>query len=792
MTTGKNNDIASFSDDLFFIHSEHDYENKTIQQCFDAVGIFVAIVDLTGNIKLINKKGEEVLGFAKADIIDKNFVDDYIINTRKKEVKRLFHSLISVSSAANEMLVPFDNVHYHIHTRNNGTIIIESKNIFVVDTNNVVKGIIISGKDVTGHIKSKDSLKRDISFYKILANNIPNINLFLFDTKLTFILAEGSEMKSNGFSKKTFEGINLKNISSKTISGIWLPLFEKALQGKSVSSEYVYKNKHYVLWVFPLKNKDGDIYSGIAITQDITQQKETQHQLKKSKSIAEQANTAKSEFLARVSHEIRTPLNAILGFCEQIKQTELDDKQKEYVNIIDKSSEHLLGLINDILIISKIEARQINFETAPFKIEHTAKYVYNSLKTKAEEKGIRFNYSIDKKLEGVLKGDSFRLRQILLNFLSNAIKFTSNGYVDLRCFLLEETEQEQTVRFDIIDTGIGIKAKHLNSIFDQFKQADSSITKQFGGTGLGLTICKNLIEMQNGSLSVTSKEGMGSTFSFSITYKKGNEEEFLQDDLDDVNTERLQDVSILLIDDDSVNRLLCKTILDKYNCNLDIANNGAEAIQKAKENKYDVVLLDIHLPDINGIEVAKYIRKKLKDNDTKIVAVTAAIMKNEIEKYYKAKINDFLTKPYKEIHLYNKICEVLQLKRGNSVKTKQEIILKEEIKPKNYNLDELRLMTNSNKDLFNDMLDTFIENSKTAINDMQKHLSDKNWEQIGEVAHKILPSYQHLEVHSLTSKLKLIKEKAIIAPDYNDLPKLVENTILQMKELTKNLEFEKE
>ncbi|NJM14672.1 MAG: hypothetical protein HC896_04180 [Bacteroidales bacterium] len=353
-------------------------------------------------------------------------------------------------------------------------------------------------------------------------------------------------MKNNGLLSNIPEGKTLDEIESNTLKDIWKPLFLKALNGKRANSEFQYNHNNYLIWAVPVADSQKNVHAGIAITQNITEDRHTKRKLKRSKDEAEEANRAKSEFLARVSHEIRTPLNAILGFAEQLQQTSLNSKQQEYIKIIDKSSEHLLSLINDILVLSKIEARQINFDKNAFKIVNTVKYVFNTLKAKAREKRLQFTYSIDSRLDVVLLGDTFRLRQILINLLNNAIKFTQAGYVELKCLLKEETGDELTVRFDVIDTGIGISADKIETVFDQFKQADSSITKKYGGTGLGLTICKNLIHMQNGTLSVSSQQGIGSTFSFALPYKKGKDKELPSNqmgEIDAVKTKRLKSIA---------------------------------------------------------------------------------------------------------------------------------------------------------------------------------------------------------------------------------------------------------
>lgn len=768
----------------FILDAKDLTDSRLIQQCFDVVGVFVMALDLEGRIILVNNKGKELLGFEEDEIIGKSLVEDFMKPEDQEQTRLLFEEVLDGRDEESDIS------RFRLKNVDGKSSILEARNMLIHNKDNQLLGILISGKDITSLVKSQDELQNDLDLYRVLASNIPDINLFLFNKELRFILAEGSEMKNNGFTRKSFEGKLLTDISSEATKALWEPLFLKALSGKEISTEYKYNNYYYLIWVVPLRDSHNETYAGIAITQNITDDKRIEQKLKRSKENAEKANRAKSEFLARVSHEIRTPLNAILGFTEQLHQTHLNKKQTDYVKIIDKSSEHLLSLINDILILSKIEARQINFEHNPFKVEHTIKYVHNALLVKAREKNLSLTYEIDENLDQVLLGDSFRLRQILMNMVSNAVKFTHSGYVELRCFMVDENDNEVNVRFDIIDTGIGIKSDHLKTIFEQFQQADSSITKQYGGTGLGLTICKNLIEMQNGNLSVSSQERMGSTFTFIIPYKKGKETDIIPESMGIVDSEKLQNKRVLLVDDDSVNRLLGKTILEKFACQFDIAINGSEAIQKLKQQTYDIVLLDIHMPDISGTDVARFLRFDMKDTTTKMVAVTAAVMKDDIQRYYKAGINDFLVKPFKEIYLFNKMCEVLQIQNKTYPKTREEIILKEALSPKSYDLSELKRMTGNSKEMINQMIFTFLENSDEAITSFQSHLTKEDWNKVGEVAHKLLPSYRHLEVRKVTSQLTEIKTKTLVKPDYLVVPALVKNTIAAMKKVMADLKSE--
>jgi signal transduction histidine kinase/DNA-binding NarL/FixJ family response regulator len=505
--------------------------------------------------------------------------------------------------------------------------------------------------------------------------------------------------------------------------------------------------------------------------------------------IPKEQNRIMSDFLARVTHEIRTPLNAIMGFTEQLKQTELDSRQEEFVDIIDRSSEHLLSLINDVLVLSKVESRELNFENSPFKLSYTVNYVFRALRTRAGDKNLDFRFDIDERLDRVLIGDNFRLRQILINMLNNAIKFTHHGTVRLQCSLQAETDNMIQVRFDVSDTGIGIEADHLEAIFEQFNQADSRIAKKYGGTGLGLTICSKLIELQKGTLSVTSQPGKGTKFTFTLPYRKGKEEDLKPDDLGTVDSDKLKGRSVLLVDDDGVNRLLGKTILEKLHCNYEIVKNGKEALERLRESVYDVILLDIHLPDINGMEVARFVRKEMKNDETRIIAVTAAVIQHDIENFYRSGINDFLIKPFKEVHLFNKICDVLDLGTESHPPPKTEIILKE-YHEKKYDLTELINMAGDDREFANQMLVTFINNSESSILLLKNHLKNKNWDQIGEIAHKILPSYRHLKVDTIVSELLELKTKTLVEPDYDSVPGLLKKTIRNIKDLISELKNE--
>lgn len=754
------------------------------RECFDLIGVLVLVLDTSGQIVLVNETGCKLLGLPFESLHGKDFFEEFITSGNKQRARNDFIELLNANKSITQAR------RYELKTAQSKHYIIEAK-IMTVWHQETMSGVVISGKDVAEYLKNEQALQYDINLYQILANNIPGINLFLFDQSLKFIIAEGREMKNNGIDSDYFENKTLDQLNDQKLAALWKPVFEEALKGIDASARYSHNNYNYRMWAFPVKSKAGNTESGIAITQNITNDLRTQRKLKKAKEEAEKANQAKSEFLAHVSHEIRTPLNAIVGFAEQLAQTELNLQQHEFVKIIDKSSQHLHSLINDLLILSKIEAREMNFDQTPFKLKQVVEYVFDALGTRAGEKGLDFNFTIDPKINKVIIGDSFRLRQILINMLSNAIKFTSEGGVELRCKLQHDDGTRLLITFEISDTGIGIAPEHLSTIFDQFKQSDTTITKRYGGTGLGLTICKKLIELQQGTLSVESEPAMGSTFTFTLPYLKGKKSDLTALKTVQIDPEVLRNKTILLVDDDSVNRLLALTILEKFNCLVEVADGGKKAIELLRNKAFDVVLLDIHMPGVSGIDVARYLRKDLNNQSTRIIAVTAAVMSHELKTYQQAGINDFLIKPFKEINLFNKICEMLhvELPEQKLVKKKKSLpSFSSENLP--YDLSELKSIADGKQQFINNMLTTFIENSRQAVAEMEHLLKEKKYSQLGETAHKILPSYRHLKVRKIVPLLTQIKEQTLIAPNYDQLPQLVEQSNIEIQKLLKILENE--
>ena len=377
-----------------------------------------------------------------------------------------------------------------------------------------------------------------------------------------------------------------------------------------------------------------------------------------SKKKAEYSSKAKEQFLANMSHEIRTPINGIDGMAKLLEKTLLSPTQKEFVSAIRISSDNLLVIINDILDISKIEAGKLSLEKIGFNIKEVLFQTIKSCYYKAEEKGIILESSIDKNIADILIGDPTRIGQIIINLLNNAIKFTSEGSVKLNCSLIKATKNSNLIIFEVIDTGIGIETNKLTTIFESFSQEDSSTTRKYGGTGLGLSISKQLVELFNSTLQVKSIKGKGTTFYFSIEFPIGSSIDLVENKNPLIHPDALKNKRILVVEDNQINQFLVISLLKKWNVILDVAENGKIAIEKLNEQSYDVILMDMQMPIMGGIEATSIIRTKLKLT-TPIIALTARAIKGDDKECLNAGMDDYVSKPFNESDLVNKILKLI-------------------------------------------------------------------------------------------------------------------------------------
>jgi len=453
--------------------------------------------------------------------------------------------------------------------------------------------------------------------------------------------------------------------------------------------------------------------------------------------IAENAVKAKQQFLSNMSHEIRTPMNAIIGFTKVLLKTDLSIKQREYLTSIKMSGDALIVLINDILDLAKVDAGKMTFEQIPFKLSLSIAAMLHLFETKIQEKNLSLIKEYDDKIPEVLLGDPVRLHQIILNLVSNAVKFTSRGKISVSIQLLSEDDEKVIIQFSISDTGIGIPKDRIDKIFDNFQQASSGTSRLYGGTGLGLAIVKQLVEPQNGKIFVKSKVDVGSTFSFILPFMKTNADVEIAPQFVELDP-GIKNIKVLVVEDIALNQLLMRTLLDDFGFECDIATNGKIAVEMLEAKSYDIILMDLQMPEMNGFETTEYIRHTM-NSLVPIIALTADVTTADLTKCKAVGMNDYIAKPVDDRLLYSKIVGFV---KKNMLQNEQNEILSDENKKiKCTNMDFLKRHTKSNQALMTEMISLYLEQTPPLIKTMKQSLFTKDWNLLSTTVHKIIPSF---------------------------------------------------
>ncbi len=713
--------------------------------------------------------------------LEKNFTSlEWLVNLVKDEEKdnvwNIFRQAIEGSRDFNtdlKVMLPNGNRKY-INLRIRSTEVDDEKN-------KKIRGTI---QDITFRKEMENALMFSEEKYH---------RLFEESTDAIFITTDAGKFVDFNRAMLDLFGYSAEELVNIHVSQLYFNPFErevikKIIKEKGLIREYEVALRRIdgtkiecVISSTPWRSNDGKLRGYQGIIRDITERKRNE-ELVRNKEIAERSSRLKQRFLANMSHEIRTPITSIAGLTHLILKTTLTPQQQEYVNGIRTSSEHLLALVNDILDYSKIEEGKVKFHLLEFNLRAHLTQLFKTMEYAALNKNIQYLHEFDDNLPENIVGDPIRLNQIIFNLLSNAIKFTDRGLVKLSARLVEDAKNAVVISIVVQDTGIGIPENKLHTIFRSFTQLGKDVTKTAEGTGLGLAITRQLIELQGGTINVKSKPDEGSTFEVMMMFKKqvdttekpeqSRESENNQLDSIDIGFKK-----ILIVEDKKLNQLVTTEMLKSRWKNIEtaIADNGKEAVEILRHKKFDLVLMDVQMPEMDGYEATKAIRADLKIpySVMPILAMTAYTTDNETQQCLEAGMNDFVAKPFDPEQLYRKII-------GLVLHTASDHSYLAESTSYNYNDGEhlnlayLNQITNGNATLKSKIIQMLIEETPEELFQLKKFTREKSWKRTRAIAHKMKSGISYLGLANTLNDIKLIEEYAGNEIRLDKIPALVE------------------
>jgi len=522
----------------------------------------------------------------------------------------------------------------------------------------------------------------------------------------------------------------------------------------------------------PWLDAAGKVIGTFGVSRDVTKQVMAEKTLKKAKEAADHANRAKSVFLANMSHEIRTPMNAVIGISELLLESKLTDQQREYVAMVLSSGESLLELINDLLDFSKIEAGKFDLDHEPFELREVTSNIIRTLAVRAESKNLKLTFSAAEAVPNYLVGDRHRFRQIIVNLLGNAIKFTDDGEVVLEIALVDKTAGHATIRVEIRDTGIGIPESKREQIFRDFEQADVSTTRQYGGTGLGLAISKRLVELMGGEIGVTSTEGEGSTFFFTAKLEvspdemvsqlhKGDYQQKPEEQNVSSGEEPTETLRVLLAEDNAVNQKLAIAVLDRQGHAVTVAASGREAVDKWQDGDFDLILMDLQMPEMDGFEATAEIRRRealLPGNRrTFIIAVTARARRSDRQKCLDAGMDDYMAKPIRIANFAEVLSRRAKVKSAANgahelapaVVDSPNTIPTESVPVEDINWEYALESVASDPDLLKVIVETLVETGPGLVKEASTGVSSGDLKKVAAAAHSLKGSVLFLGIQAV-------------------------------------------
>lgn len=749
---------ATYPDNKIFVIKEIESDLNALENTvrlyaltknYDVLDEFYTHEDeISSNLKVLS-------GFKVENKFDLMLIDS--ISKLSQDKLDLWNEILNIHLSKKGIFPAFSKLYSNLEEKETDKIAAENKIENVAqnnaDTLKTITDTTISGSAIERKTIKKKIQKLEWEIYRNSKNkNVLETQLIeknvAISKKITTLISEAETRSENALLQKTTEADRLAEVTYERLAQFVVSAVVLLFAALFVLFSYLSKARKVELALTNAREK------------------------------AEALARAKEQFAANVSHELRTPVNAIYGLSEQILQKKPDSKIAEMMTIIFKSAAHLRSIVNDTLDFSKIQSGKLIPESKNFYPCEIIEEVYQLFKYDANHKGIDLKLICDDINQTVVIGDSLRLKQIMINLTGNAIKFTNEGEVIIKVKCLENNNIIE-LQIQIIDTGIGIAEKKLNVVFDEYVQIEDLTGKKYHGTGLGLTIVKKLVELQGGKIKLESIQGFGTNVSVTLFYPKGEQTEHEKEtnEIPEI-PDTFSQLSVLIADDEEYNLFLLKNILQKWNVSFKEVKNGKEAIKAVCNEHFNIVLMDINMPEINGIEAAKEIMRC--DAETKIIAVTAATEQLDQKECFEAGMKGFLFKPFSEKDLFEKINSLIQEESENA----QTTVLTQPV-----NIAELRRLAGNDEKFLNEMIQLFIKSMETGISGIETAIKNENTNGVSENAHKMAAPVKHIGATHLYENIKRLEKLAKQSAEMEKLKPVYQEIKTEIEEINKTLKL---
>lgn len=756
-------------------------QQKLISAITETMPDILYVFDIqTKSAIYINKEVKNILGYEPQDILEMgSAMTETLIYSQDLYLMLKHYRLLGKNRQINTRGFNVRAVH-----KNGEVIWLHLRSaVFSKDTNGNVTQIICIAQDISEMQWAAERLAEREQQYR-LALSAANDGIWDYNLKTRELYFSPRWKEMLGYTESEFPNTYeaCYNALLPEDAALATQALNDFLKGNTPDFKIISRFRHkdgsilYILArAIAIRDESGRTIRAIGANTDITEVKRTEEALIKAKEEALQLAKAKQMFLSTMSHEMRTPMNAVIGITHLLQQENPQPNQIENLKTLRFAAENLLVIINDILDFSKIEAGKITFDSSPFNIHELIVGIKKSFDYQANAKGIELSYLIDPLIPPVLLGDSVRLGQVITNLVGNAIKFTEEGSVTLLLTCQNKTEENISIEFAVSDTGIGIATEQLEHIFDSFTQASSDTTRRFGGTGLGLAITRRLLQLQHSDIIVTSELGTGSVFSFKLSFKVYHQDE---SDTNKPRTETeipLDGLQILLVEDNEVNRMIAIKFLSRWGIQTDSAENGIIGVEKAQQKKYDIILMDLQMPEMDGITATQHIRQNVAcpNQQTPIIALSAASIDEIAEQVQSSAMNDYISKPFNPKDLRSKITLYAHTAMHRNVINTERLA--------EFSVGNPQFVKQLQKLYF----DTFSEFSQK----LPAVVAEKDAKQIRFMAHKIKPSVKMLEIadfeqleEDLAKAIEQSTDVLLIEQIFQQLNTLCQKVVQELKE----------